>query len=149
MNFLLVIVWPVLEYHDFWVPLWYHLIFVRSIVSITVYFCGVNDEDAFGIFKLFLSSLCVHLYLQWKCQIFENNTLLQFIFTRLWRLLWFMLLNSTFNNTSVISWWSVILVEETGVPGENHRTVASHWQTLSHNVVSNTPLREWVSNSQH
>jgi hypothetical protein len=23
--------------------------------------------------------------------------------------------------------------EETGVPGENDRTVASHWQTLSHN----------------
>ena len=25
------------------------------------------------------------------------------------------------------------------VPGENHRHVASHWQTLSHNVVSSTP----------
>jgi hypothetical protein len=24
-------------------------------------------------------------------------------------------------------------VEETGVPGENHRPVVSHWQTLSHN----------------
>ena len=24
--------------------------------------------------------------------------------------------NSTFNNISVISWWSVLLVEETGVP---------------------------------
>ena len=41
--------------------------------------------------------------------------------------------NVTFNNISVISWWSVLLVEETG---ENHRSVASHWQTLSHNVVS-------------
>jgi hypothetical protein len=30
-------------------------------------------------------------------------------------------------------------VEETGVPGENHRPAASHWQTLSHNVVSSTP----------
>jgi hypothetical protein len=30
-----------------------------------------------------------------------------------------MLLNVTFNNISVISWWSVLLVEETGVPGEN------------------------------
>jgi hypothetical protein len=37
-----------------------------------------------------------------------------------------------FNNISVIS--SVLLVEETGVPGENHRPVASHWQTLPHNV---------------
>ena len=35
--------------------------------------------------------------------------------------------NATFNNISVISWWSVLLVEETGVvPTENHRTVASH-----------------------
>jgi hypothetical protein len=30
-------------------------------------------------------------------------------------------------------------VEETGVPGENHWPVASHWQTVSHNVVSSTP----------
>jgi hypothetical protein len=27
---------------------------------------------------------------------------------------------STFNNISVISWWPVLLVEETGVPRENH-----------------------------
>jgi len=37
--------------------------------------------------------------------------------------------NATFNNISVISWRSdFLLVEETGVPGENHRPVASHWQ---------------------
>ena len=47
--------------------------------------------------------------------------------------------NIWLNNISVISWRSVLLVEETRVPGENHRPVASHWQTLSHNVVSNTP----------
>jgi len=29
-------------------------------------------------------------------------------------------------------------VEETGVPGENHRPVASNWQTVSHNGVSST-----------
>jgi hypothetical protein len=29
-------------------------------------------------------------------------------------------LNATFNNISVISWWSVLLMEETGVLGENH-----------------------------
>jgi len=34
--------------------------------------------------------------------------------------------------------WSVILVEETGVPGENHRRSHSHIQTLSHNVVLST-----------
>ena len=36
-----------------------------------------------------------------------------------------MVLNATFNNISVLSWRSVLLVEETGVPGENHRSVAS------------------------
>jgi hypothetical protein len=47
--------------------------------------------------------------------------------------------NATFNYISVISWRLVLVVEETGVPGENHRPVASHWQTLSHDVVSSTP----------
>ena len=47
--------------------------------------------------------------------------------------------NATFNNISAISSWSVLLVEETGGPGKNHRPVVSHWQTLSHNVVSSTP----------
>jgi hypothetical protein len=51
----------------------------------------------------------------------------------------FMVFNVTFNNISVILCWSVLLVEETGVPGENHWPVASQWQTLSHNVVSGTP----------
>jgi hypothetical protein len=32
-----------------------------------------------------------------------------------------MVFNATFNNISAISWWSVLLVEETRVPGENHR----------------------------
>ncbi len=31
-----------------------------------------------------------------------------------------MVFNATFNNISVISWQSVLLVEEPGVPGENH-----------------------------
>jgi len=42
---------------------------------------------------------------------------------------------ATFNNFSAISWRPVLLVEETGGPWEYHRPVASHWQTLSHNVV--------------
>ena len=50
-------------------------------------------------------------------------------------LVWFMVFNATFNNISVISWQSVLLV----VPRENHQPAASHWQTLSHNVVSSIP----------
>jgi hypothetical protein len=34
--------------------------------------------------------------------------------------------NATFNNISAISWWSVLLVEETEVPGEYHQPAASH-----------------------
>ena len=45
-----------------------------------------------------------------------------------------MVLNSIFNNISVISWRSVLLVEETE---ENNRP--GHWQTLSQNVISSAP----------
>jgi hypothetical protein len=37
-----------------------------------------------------------------------------------------MVFNTTSNNISAISWRSVLLVEVTGVPRENHRPVASH-----------------------
>jgi len=57
-------------------------------------------------------------------------------------------LTPLFNNISIISWRSVLLAEETGVPRENHRPVVSHWQTLSHNVVSSTPHSVQDSNSQ-
>ena len=50
-----------------------------------------------------------------------------------------MVFNATFNNISAILLQSVLLVEESGVPTENHRPAASHFQILSHNVVSSTP----------
>jgi len=56
-----------------------------------------------------------------------------------------MVLNTTFNNISAMS---VFFVEGTGVPGENNRPAASHWQTLSHYVVSSTPHHERDSNSE-
>ena len=37
-----------------------------------------------------------------------------------------MVFNATFKNISVISWGSVLLVEETGVPSVNNRPAASH-----------------------
>jgi len=39
-----------------------------------------------------------------------------------------MVFKETFNNISVISWLSVLLVEDIGAPGENHRPAASHCQ---------------------
>ena len=49
-----------------------------------------------------------------------------------------MVFNATFNNISDISWRSVLLVEETRVPGENYRPATSHWQTFFFNVVLST-----------
>jgi hypothetical protein len=39
-----------------------------------------------------------------------------------WKRVRVMVFNATFNHISVISWWSVLLVEETGVPGKNQPT---------------------------
>ena len=62
-----------------------------------------------------------------------------------------MVFNITFNNISVISWRSVVLVEETGIPRENHRPVASRWQTLSHNYpeTPGTPVSSTNKTDRH
>jgi hypothetical protein len=50
-----------------------------------------------------------------------------------------MVFNATFNTISVISCRSVLLVEETGVAGENHRPVANHlpFKGKMHHLVIN------------
>ena len=53
-----------------------------------------------------------------------------------------MVFNATFNIISVISLWSVLLVEKTGVPGENQLFSKNYWLTLSHNVVSSISRNE-------
>jgi len=68
---------------------------------------------------------------------YENTAHLDIVSLFIWFLLfvclfvWWCLMPLS-NNISAISWRSVLLVEETVGPGENHRPVASHWQTLSH-----------------
>jgi hypothetical protein len=39
----------------------------------------------------------------------------------------FLVLNPTFSNISAISWQPVLVVEEAGVPEENHLPWASNW----------------------
>ena len=46
---------------------------------------------------------------------FKNTMFLTYTF--FFFRLWFMVFSASFNNISVISWWSVLLVKETG---ENH-----------------------------
>jgi hypothetical protein len=45
-----------------------------------------------------------------------------------------MVFNATFNNTSAISLRSVLMVEENGVPGENHWPVASLYYIMLYRV---------------
>jgi hypothetical protein len=45
--------------------------------------------------------------------------------------------NAAFNNISVISWWSVLLVEETGGPGETHRKSLTNFITMMLNIHNN------------
>jgi hypothetical protein len=60
-----------------------------------------------------------------------------------------MVFNTTFSNISVISWRSVLLMEETGVPGKKHQSALSHRQILSHKVVSSTSSHERVQFQQN
>ena len=46
---------------------------------------------------------------------------------------------TSLNNSSDISWWSVSLVEETGVPGENHRSFRkSLWHFITQCCIEYT-----------
>jgi hypothetical protein len=52
--------------------------------------------------------------------------------------------NVTFNIISVILWWSVLLVEETGVPGENNRPaleLSINTRTVSYHIFASQGLR--------
>ena len=69
----------------------------------------------------------------------ETTFLVCLCFERLWRLelsLWLLAPLSTIFHISLL------LADETGARWENYQCVASHWQTLSHNVVSSTPRHD-------
>ena len=51
------------------------------------------------------------------------------------------MLNAIFNNILAILWRSILVMEKTGVYGENHRPAASHLQTLSYNDVLSRPIQ--------
>ena len=88
--------------------------------------CSNNDEVSTGrykyqmytrIYKMTESLVDEHQY-NIHLNVYASLFLVQDIKVGL---VWFMVFNATFNDISVISWQSVLLVEETGVPRENHR----------------------------
>ena len=117
-----------------WLPLlriWVHpWVLMRSVLLVflvlydVVLFCFILClvASVSGLSILQFSQTFIYLV----CDISEMLLLVWFRF---------MVFNTTFNNISVISWQSVLLVEETGVPVENHWPAASHWQTLLNNVI--------------
>ena len=54
----------------------------------------------------------------------------------IWLCLWCLMPLSTNVQQTVILWQLILLVEDTGVPGQSHRHTVSYRQTWSHNVVS-------------
>jgi hypothetical protein len=53
---------------------------------------------------------------------------MRLIVKKIWWVVWARVgvFNVTFNNISIISWLSAVLVEETGIPRENHRPATNH-----------------------
>ena len=54
-----------------------------------------------------------------------------------------MVSNAIFNNISVISWWSVLLVQEIGVVSTCRKSL-----NISHNGVSSTPRMQTLWNAR-
>ena len=102
-----------------------HVGFVRymeSMVSRSWSHFNLKNRNVFKMIKTWY-------ILSWK---------LHFVATRLDLGLWCLMPLSTI-------FQSVLLME---LAGENHPHVESHWQILSHNVVSSTPRPEWDLTSQ-
>jgi hypothetical protein len=109
----------------------FHLAIVLSVLLRYV----VSDYP-FGIFKLLW--IDIKLFVLLRLYNFINHTLYVPSSMTVFKGYGLRCLKSTFSNISVILWGSFLLVEETKVPGENHRPFTSHWQTLSHNIVRRT-----------
>jgi len=61
----------------------------------------------------------------------------------------FMVFNATFSNISVISWRSVLLVDEAGVPEEKPLTCKSIYYTITttmDSILDNTSLQSFNQN---
>ena len=66
---------------------------------------------------------CIRACYRWNLfHVHRYQHIFMIISNNLFLFVCLMVFNATFNNISVISWWSVLLVHETGVPGEKQVT---------------------------
>ena len=72
-------------------------------------------------------SFCVDYRLRLLARVIWNNSMLSDIVTCSIASNKISMLNPTFNNISIISWRSVLLVEETRGPGKNYLAATNHW----------------------
>jgi hypothetical protein len=90
-------------------------------ICVSLWGCRGRDRTVGG----FTTTCAISAYHHQHCE-FEPHSWQGVLDTTLCDRFRFMVLNATFNNISDISWQSVLLVEETGVPGKNHRPATSH-----------------------
>ena len=147
--YLFVVVLSVLRYTDSYFPVGIFLslcclffFLIQILIAPWVSFCRC----------VVCSSLCRFLFPRWYLQtlrltynsmiiyvvtILENKLklkLIKLLKTKQWilcsvrfDLILFLVFNATFSNISAISWRLALVVEEAGVPGENHRPWANNW----------------------
>jgi hypothetical protein len=106
-------------------PFWWNWFTIDTVIDCSIYtiYIIIITSHLLLIEINYLINFNVVLY--HNCTINEHLTAVIVLYhwnNSLWIMLhsilvWFgsMMLNATFNNISVISWWSVLLVEETGV----------------------------------
>jgi hypothetical protein len=57
-------------------------------------------------------------------------------------MIWFLVVNATFNNISAISWRPAFVAEEAWVTGENHRPSVINW----YREEEHGGVEEWILN---
>jgi hypothetical protein len=107
---------------------------LRWTVSLT--FWEVNTICFFPLFLKMISSGLSWRVISYKLMIWKYGHMrwITFYLIGISLRLWVHMLNTIFNNNSVLAWWSVLLVE---VVPENPRPTTNQWQPLlSHVHVS-------------
>jgi hypothetical protein len=98
----------------------YCIIIIIIVLDILSYFhiALLTTEIKYKIAQSTYFMLCMsYRYINKSSPLFLSHTIIFCYFGA-------MVFNDTFNNIAVISWRSVLLVEETGVTGGNHQPVA-------------------------